>query len=226
MVMTQLSEDDFQRVSEAVAKAERESDGEIVTIVAHRSDSYHDVALHYAVLAMLLVPAWWAVVPQSWIDWWTGLLLGWNAELTRPVVMLVLFAKLIAAFLIVRLALNYRPLRLALTPGGTKSRRVRRRAVELFRSGCEMRTRGRTGVLIYLSLEERRAEIVADRAIVDKVAPDAWGDAMAALVDEVKQKRPGAGMVLAVEKVGAVLATILPPRPHNPDELPNRLIVL
>ena len=63
--MTQLSEDDFQRVSEAVAKAERESDGEIVTIVAHRSDRYHDVALHYAVLAMLLVPAWWAVVPQG-----------------------------------------------------------------------------------------------------------------------------------------------------------------
>ena len=95
--MTQLSEDDFQRVSEAVAKAERESDGEIVTIVARRSDAYHDVALHYAMLAMLLVPAWWALVPQSWIDWWSGLLLGWNAELTRPIVMLALFAKLIGA---------------------------------------------------------------------------------------------------------------------------------
>ena len=224
--MAQLSEDDFQRVSEAVAKAERESDGEIVTIVAHRSDAYHDVALHYAVLAMLLVPAWWAVVPQSWIDWWSGLLLGWNAELTRPVVMLVLFAKLIAAFLIVRLALNYRPLRLALTPGGTKSRRVRRRAVELFRSGCEMRTRGRTGVLIYLSLEERRAEIVADRAIAEQVAPEIWGEAMAVLVDEVKQGRPGNGLTLAVEKVGAVLAGILPPTLGNPDELPNRVILL
>ena len=33
-------------------------------------------------------------------------------------------------------------------------------------------------------------------------------------------------MVLAVEKVGAVLAAILPPTLHNPDELPNRLIVL
>ena len=226
MVSPRFSESDHALVTEAVAKAERSSDGEIVTIVAPRSDAYHDVGLHYAVLAMLLVPAWWAVVPQRWIDWWSGMLLGWNGELTRPVVMLVMFAKLIAAFLIVRLALNYRPLRMALTPGGTKSRRVRRRAVELFRSGCEMRTRGRTGVLIYLSLEERRAEIVADRAIVEKVAPDAWGEAMAALVDEVKQGRPGQGMVLAVEKVGAVLASILPPKPHNPDELPNRLIVL
>ena len=221
-----LSEDDFQRVTAAVAKAERESDGEIVTILARQSDAYHDVALHYAILAMLLVPAWWAVVPQGWIDWWSGLLLGWNEELTRPLVMLALFVKLIAAFLFVRLLLAWRPLRLALTPGRTKSRRVHRRAVQLFRASCELKTRGRTGVLIYLSLEERRAEIVADRAIVEKVEPEIWGEAMALLVDEVKQGRPADGLVLAVEKVGAVLAAILPPTRANPDELPNRLIIL
>ena len=222
----QLSEDDFQRVTAAVTKAERESDGEIVTIVARRSDAYHDVALHYAVLAMLLVPAWWAMVPQSWIDWWSGLLLGWNAELTRPIVMLALFAKLIGAFLFIRLLLVWRPLRMALTPGATKSRRVHRRAVETFRGSCELKTRGRTGVLIYLSLDERRAEIVADQAIAEKVAPEIWGEAMAILVDEVRQGRPGQGLTLAVEKVGAVLAEILPPKPHNPDELPNRVILL
>jgi putative membrane protein len=224
--MVMLSEDDFQRVTAAVAKAERESDGEIVTIVARRSDAYHDVALHYAMLAMLLVPAWWALVPQSWIDWWSGLLLGWNAELTRPIVMLALFAKLIAAFRVVRLVLAWRQLRLALTPGRTKSRRVHRRAVELFRATCELKTRGRTGVLIYLSLEERRAEIVADQAIAGQVEPETWGEAMAVLVDEVKQGRPGAGMALAVEKVGAVLQRILPAKHDNPDELPNRVILL
>jgi putative membrane protein len=89
-----------------------------------------------------------------------------------------------------------------------------------------MKTRGRTGVLIYLSLEERRAEIVADRAIAEKVEPECWGEAMAVLVDEVKQGRPGLGLALAVEKVGAVLAPILPPTLGNPDELPNRLIML
>ena len=222
----QLSADDLQRVTEAVTKAERESDGEIVTIVARRSDAYHDVALHYAILAMLLVPAWWAVVPQGWIDSWTGALLGWNEELTRPVVMLLLFAKLILAFLFVRLLLTWRWLRLVLTPGRTKSRRVHRRAVELFRSSCELKTRGRTGVLIYLSLEEHRAEILADRAIAEQVEPEIWGEAMALLVDEVRQGRAGQGLALAVEKVGAVLTPILPPTLGNPDELPNRVILL
>ena len=222
----QLSADDLQRVSEAVAKAESVSDGEIVTIVARRSDAYHDVALHYAILAMLLVPAWWALVPQGWIDWWSGQLLGWNGELTRPVVMLLMFAKLIAVFLFVRLLLAWRPLRLALTPGRTKSRRVHRRALELFGSSCKLKTRGRTGVLVYLSLEEHRAEIVADRAVAEKVEPEVWGEAMAILVDEVKQDRTGQGLVLAVEKVGAVLQRILPAGQDNPDELPNRVILL
>lgn len=221
-----LSPDDFERVTQAVAKAEQASDGEIVTIVARRSDAYHDVALHYAVLAMLLVPAWWAVVPQGWIDGWTAALAGWNGELTRPVIMLLLFVKLILAFLFVRLLLNWRRLRLALTPGSTKSRRVHRRAIELFRASCERKTRGRTGILIYLSLEEHRAEIVADAAIAGKVDAQVWGEAMAALIDAVKDGRAGDGLVLAVEKVGAVLSEVLPPRLHNPDELPNRLILI
>jgi putative membrane protein len=225
MVML-LSQDDHDLVTAAVAKAERESDGEIVTIVAARSDAYHDVGLHYAVLAMLLVPAGLALVPQGWIDWLAGLVLGWNAEITRPMAMLYILAKLIGAFLVVRFALAWMPLRMALTPGRTKSRRVHRRAVELFRAGCESKTRGRTGVLLYLSLAERRAEIVADKAIADQVAPEVWGEAMAALIDEVKAKRPGHGMALAVGKIGEVLAPILPPTLDNPNELPDRLLEL
>jgi len=118
------------------------------------------------------------------------------------------------------------PLRLALSPGRTKSRRVHRRAVELFRASCELKTRGRTGVLLYLSIAEHRAEIVADKAIADQVDGAVWGEAMAELVDEVKAGRPGQGMALAVERIGAVLAEILPPAADNPDELPNRLIEL
>ena len=224
--MPVLSEADHARVTEAVARAERASDGEIVTIVAPRSDSYHDVSLHYAVLLMLLVPIWFAAVPQSWIDWAIGAFLGWNFEPGRRFVMLYLFAKMAGAFLAVRLLLAWMPLRMALTPAATKTRRVRRRAVELFRAGTEKRTKGRTGILLYLSLLEHRAEIVADEAIHSQVEPDVWGEAMAVLVDEVKAGRTGEGMALAVEKIGAVLARCLPPTLDNPNELPDRLIEL
>jgi putative membrane protein len=224
--MVMLSQQDHDLVTAAVTAAERLSDGEIVPIVAARSDAYHDVALHYAVLLMLFVPAFWAFAPGRLVDWAATLVLGWNAELSRELVMLYMFVKLASVFLFVRVILAYKPLRLALTPGFTKTRRVHRRAVELFRTGCEMKTRGRTGVLLYLSLAERRAEIVADKAIADQVTPDVWGEAMAALVEEVKAGRPGEGMARAIEKIGAVLAPILPPTIDNPNELPDRLIEL
>jgi putative membrane protein len=226
MVMAALSEADHDRVTAAVAAAERASDGEIVTIVAPRSDAYHDVGLHYAVLLMLFVPIWFAVVPQGWIDWAVGTFLGWNFELSRGLVMTFMFAKMAGAFLLVWLLFKWMPLRMALTPSSTKTRRVRRRAVELFRAGTEKRTKGRTGILLYLSLLERRAEIVADEAIHSKVEPDAWGEAMAVLIEEVKAGRTGEGMARAVEKIGAVLAQCLPPTLDNPNELPDRLIEL
>jgi putative membrane protein len=226
MVMPRFSEADHALVTEAVAKAERSSDGEIVTIVAPRSDAYHDVGLHYAVLAMLLVPTAGAAIPQSWLDWVLGQVFGWNAALSFRLLMLLLVAAMAAVFLIVRFAFAWMPLRMALTPARAKTRRVRRRAVELFRAGTERRTKGRTGILLYLSLLEHRAEIVADEAIHGRTQPDEWGEAMAALVDGVKAGRPGEGMALAVGKIGEVLARCLPPTLDNPNELPDRLIEL
>jgi putative membrane protein len=224
--MGRLTQNDHDKVTAAVAEAESRSDGEIVTIVAEKSDSYHDVGLHYAVLAMVSVPVIWGLLPQSLIDWGLGLVLGWNHEVTRTALMTILFVKLAGAFLVVRYALAWMPLRMALTPRATKSRRVRRRAVEYFRAAADERTSGRTGVLLYLSLAEHRAEIVADDAIDAKVKPEVWGEAMAALIREVKADRPGEGMAEAVRIIGGVLAEHFPKTGDDTNELPDRLIEL
>jgi putative membrane protein len=174
---------------------------------------------------MVLVPVVLGLLPQGTVDWGLGLILGWNDNPARGLLMTLLFVKLAAVFLIVRYALAWMPLRMALTPAATKTRRVRRRAIELFRIAAEKKTRGRTGILLYLSLLEHRAEIVADEAIHSKVEPDVWAEAMAALIENVKAGRPGEGMALAVEKIGAVLAEHLPhTHDDNPNELPDRLI--
>jgi putative membrane protein len=124
------------------------------------------------------------------------------------------------------LILKWMPLRLALTPPATKHRRVRRRAIAIFRAAAERRTVGRTGILIYLSMAERRAEIVADEAITGVTTPEVWGEAMAALLVEVKQGRVGDGMVAAISKVGAVLAEHFPRTAGDTNEIPDKLIEL
>ena len=222
----QMTDADHALVSAAIAAAEVNTSGEIVALVAPCSDPYRDVTLHYALLLMLAVPVKLALLPQNWIDYWSSLIFGWNHEWSRAALMMTLLALLALAFLIGRVLFSYAPLLMALTPGATKSRRVRRRAIAHFRSSLESRTRGRTGILIYLSLMEHRAEIVADQAINDKVSGDVWGEAMAALVTQVRAGRTGEGMALAVEQVGAVLAEHLPREAGDTNELPDRLIEL
>jgi len=103
---------------------------------------------------------------------------------------------------------------------------VRRRAIVVFKAAAERRTVGRTGVLIYLSMAEHRAEIVADEAITAVTAPDIWGEAMAALLVEVRQGRIAEGMVAAIGEVGAVLAEHFPRSDTDTNEIPDKLIEL
>jgi putative membrane protein len=225
MVMLKLSAEDHERVSAAIAAAEEKSDGEIIAITADRSDAYHDVGLHYAVLVLFLVLAFFAVWPHQLELWWTRLM-GWTALPTQRELLTLLLGLALAKFLAVLFILKWMPLRLALTPGSTKTRRVRRRAIMLFKAGAERRTIGRTGILIYLSMGEHRAEIVADEAITKVTTPETWGEAMVALVTHVKAGRPGDGIVAAVEAVGQVLAEHFPKTGEDTNEIPDKLIEL
>ena len=81
-------------------------------------------------------------------------------------------------------------------------------------------------MLVYLSLAERRAEIIGDEAIVTRVDPHEWGAAMATLVGHLKDGRVGEGMAEAVAAIGGVLAEHFPRTGTDPDEMPNQTILL
>ena len=219
-----LTDAERDAVSSAVAEAEAHSAGEIVTIMAERSDNYHDVALVWSALVAFLALGALAFAPQFYlglIDRVTG---AWQPDWhPGKVFALGLFVASLK-FLAMWLLQMWQPLRLWLVPAPLKHARVRRRAVTNFKIGAERRTHGRTGVLIYLSLAERRAEIVADDAIAAKVSPEVWGAAMATLVGEIRNGRAAAGLVGAVAQVGAVLAEHFPRADDDVNELPDRLI--
>ena len=224
--MNQLSEADHKLVTAAVREAEKTTDGEIVTIITGFSDKYHDAGLHWAIGILFLFLSSLAIVPgfyQSLLNNWFS---GWGHDFTAPELMSIVFIISVILFLAMRFLFAWMPLRLAVTPKSTKQRRVRKRAIDYFKVGAEHRTVGLTGILIYVSLGEHRAEIVADEAIVDKVAPEVWGEAMVALIDEIRAGRPGEGMAAAVRHVGAVLQEHFPKSHDNPNELPDRLIEL
>ena len=224
MVM-QMSAADGDKISVAIAAAEAGTDGEIVAITAEQSDPYHDVGLHYSIAAFFLLLAGFAVWSDQLESLWTRIM-GWSEPPGLQEYLTLLLGVGLLVFLIVLMLLKWMPLRLALTPSATKGRRVRRRAVMLFKAAAERRTVGRTAVLIYLSMGERRAEIIGDEAITAVTTPETWGEAMAALLVEVRAGRPGDGIVAAVAQVGTVLATHFPKTSADLNEIPDKLIEL
>ena len=224
--MLHLSGDDRAKVAAAIAAAEANSSGEIVAVATPISDAYHDVALHWALVPLFAVLAWAAWRPAA-LAWWYDLLLaGWHPDPTLSELLTLLMVIAALKFTVALLILKWMPLRLALTPGATKHRRVRRRAIAIFQASAAGRTVGKTGILIYLSLAERRAEIVADEAILAVTDEHTWGEAMTALIENVRQGRAGDGICAAIERVGVVLSEHFPRSAADCNEIPDRLIEL
>ncbi len=117
--------------------------------------------------------------------------------------------------------------RRALTPRGLKRDRVRRRAAEQFLAKNLHLTRERTGVLIFVSLGEHMAELIADEGIAQHVDKKVWDRAMAALTAGLKRGEPAAGFEAAIGLCADVLAERFPPTDgDNPNELPDKVVML
>lgn len=84
-------------------------------------------------------------------------------------------------------------------------------------------TRDKTGILIFLLLDERQFYILADSGINEKVPPHTWDH----IRDEVQAKfRTGKfseGIILCVEEVGQKLSEHFPRKSDDTNELSNRV---
>jgi putative membrane protein len=110
-----------------------------------------------------------------------------------------------------------RPIKLALTPGLLKHRRVRQAAMAQLMATRLLGSQIGAAVVIFASLEDRMVAVVADEAIHRKVGDEAWDKAVAAVLDGVRRGAPAAGFVDAVNLCGGLLAQHFPPdgAPHH-----------
>jgi putative membrane protein len=201
-----ISEDDKRRVSEAIAAAEAKTSGEIFVVVAEASDDYRFLPLVWATLAALVVPLpliFFTVLPAT-----------------------LIYAIQLAVFVVLAIVLSLPQVRPHVVPAGVKRGRASALAAQQFLAHGLHTTEARTGVLIFLSLAERHAEIVADTGIAARVDQKTWDDAIAMLISEIRAGRLGDGLVATVARTGAVLAQYFPPRPGDRDELRNEVVVI
>ena len=221
-----LSEADHARVSEAVTAAEGQTSGEIVTVVTERSDGYTDVSLALAAIVAVTILTLATFFPDPPLDAYAALHGSWNAAWSAGEVFGMAAGLAVVGFLATLGLMAIPAIRFRVIPGRIRSLRVEDRAIDLFKVGAERRTHGRTGVLIYISMQEHRAEIVADEAIAAKVSPEVWGEAMVDMLGQIRRGDIAGGLVVGIVDVGKVLAEHFPRDVDDTNELPDRLIEL
>lgn len=222
--MAYLTEDQHSIVSKAVKEAELSTSGEIVTVLADRSDEYTDVALWWSLGLSFTVMSLFAAFPSPFLNLWDAAIGGWGHEWTTGELASMTIGLGLLTFLIVLGLQQWQPLKFFLIPSPVKASRAHDQAIKHFKVGAERRTVGATGVLIYLSMREHRAEIVADDSIAEKVNAEVWGEAMGDMIVRIRKGQVAEGMAAGVRDVGFVLSEHFPRGEDDENELPDRLI--
>ncbi len=201
----EFTAEDRQAIAAAIGEAEKRSGGQIVCVLARSSSDYAHVPILWASALALLTP--WPLI-----------------EFTQYSVQLICLVQ-IAVFIVAALVFSWTPLRLALVPRAVRRARAHRAALEQFVVRRVAHTKHRTGVLIFVSLAERYARIIADEGIAQKVQGSEWQAAVDALTSHMRAGRIAAGFGAAIERCGDVLAANAPPD-GSPNELPDRLYTM
>jgi putative membrane protein len=201
-----ISEQDRERISKAIRAAETKTSGEIVCVLAETSSDAIALPILIAAVAALALP--WLLV-----------------AFTAMTVYRILSLQVIA-FLGLTVLLCLPRVRVALMPRRARRAVAHRVAMEQFRTRGIARTKDRSGILIFVSLAERYARIVADEGIAARVRQSEWQAAVDALIAHMRSGHIADGFVTAIDLCGAELAKHFPRTEADREELPDRIYVI
>lgn len=204
--MKLLTESEQRQVAAAIERIERDTDAELVTVVAARADDYTYIPLLWAGLLALLLPGSVNFF-AGWLSAGHLLLVQWA---TFVVCSLLFRIPVITTRLIPRPVRYWRASNLA-----------RRQFIELNLHHTE----AESGMLIFVSEAERYVEILVDRGISSRLDDSTWQAIVETFTIQVKRGETLQGFLTCIEACGALLKEHVPAT-HERNELPNRLVIL
>ena len=204
-LMAQFTKEDYDVVSAAIREAEKRTSGQIVCVLAHSSSEYACVPILWASVLALAAP--WPLIEFT----------QWSVQR--------IFVMQLVVFILAGFLFSWMPLRLALVPRPIQRVRAHRAALEQFVVRRVTHTRNRSGILIFVSMAEHYARVIADEGIAQKVHQAEWQAAVNSLTEHIRNRRIAAGFVAAIERCGAILAAYAP-QDGSANELPDRLYVI
>lgn len=204
--MRLLNDNEMKAVADAIATIEKNTDAELIAVLARQSDHYRPISTLWAAVIALLSPAVLMQLPIP-LHPWHWLLIEW------------------LVFLVMAVMLRWSPLLYRLSPKSLRHWHASSLARRQFLEQNLHHTHGETGVLIFVSEKERYVEIIADRGISKHVASAEWQTIIDQLTQRVREGKTLEGFLEGIQHCGEILKTHVPATmPKN--ELPNHLVVI
>jgi putative membrane protein len=201
-----ISAQDHARIASAIRSAEARTSGEIVCVLARTSSHTTALPILIAAVAALVLP-------------W--LLMTFSAMTVHRILVLQ-----ILVFLALLVLLCLPRVRVALMPRKTRRAIAHRVAMEQFATRGIAHKTDRSGILIFVSLAERYARIIADDGIAARVPQSEWQAAIDALVAHMRDGRIADGFITAIDICGKELAKHFPRSAASHDVLPDRIYLI
>jgi len=201
-----ISAQDRERISKAIRAAEAGTSGEIVCVLAQTSSDATALPVLIAAAAALALP--WLLVAS-----------------TAMTVQRILSLQVVV-FLVLAVVLCLPRVRVALMPRRARRAVAHRAAMQQFTARGIAQKKDRCGILIFVSLAERYARIIADEGIAARVRQSEWQAAVDALVAHMRDGRVADGFITAIDLCGAELARHFPRTEASREELPDRIYLI
>jgi len=217
-----LSSQERENIADAVRKAESLTSGEISTALIPESSDYAFFELRASVLFSLfvyvLLIAFYGPV-SSLISSFV-----WNSPLWFVPMVIGLFSFLAGGLFY--FFSNIPAVDRIIIPSRIMGARVRARAMRHFTESGLYATRDGTGILIFISLMERRVELIADKGISSIIGGEEWEDIVSELITSLSKGNLSNGLQQAIARCGVLLKEHFPIKEDDTNELSDQLVIL
>lgn len=205
-----LTSDDVKQIESSIAKAEATTSGEIVPVIVRRSAPLKAHGMLASLICALVFFGFFVIEVGDWLHF---------EEILFMILGLAVSAAL-GQFLV-----RFKPIyRLLQHPKDAEYLAIQRAELEFHRAGISA-TRDKTGIILYLAIEDRQAIVLADQNISAKLPPETWGEVMSLMLTGIKQGQLAYGLQQAITKCGEILTAHFPIKDDDTNELVNRLII-
>ncbi len=200
-----ISETDKEIISEAIKTAESKTSGEIVPVILGSSDFYP--AAHFRLALIMGILA--------------SLICYYTYDFNDPIMLLFIqLPGMVVGYLLAYLNFFKR----LFTSQSEMDEEVFQRALEVFYKNKVSMTKDRTGIMIFISLLERKVEILADCGINEKVEKEYWNNMLNNLLSKIKTNDITSGLAEAIAECGRSLEKSFPIKGDDTNEISDDLV--